>query len=448
MLNRFGNCISYQHAQRYVATVAEANDEQTIADGFFIPSNLKHGRFTQCAIDNLDFHESTKDGTTMHGTTQVIYQYPISDDLMLSTSTVPLQKSRKAALRTSDKFAPLESRLTLKDRQKSRSLCGKKLLSQCSEKPMEFHLNTLWHMIGTEAIQSEHMGNPLTHMTWNAFNKFFIEELVLATVIGYGPFFPQSPTCPDVVQSSVEYCMKVANKLGQEHCVLTCDQAIYEIVLVLKNKNPDRYKSLILRMGGFHIACNFMGAIGHLMKFSGIEDILVEATVYGSGTANKIMAGKDYYTMLRAHSLILAAFFELHWSSFHQWLIYKAGLWDEHLTEVENMMPYMVAAGHHKYVSCLPHYLKSMKQLPTTAPYVYEAFKRGNFNVHQTQGNFNGVWSDMALEQNCNCDAKTRLFNGITQTPQTIDKYLKALPVMTSVLEQVKTMVHMNQCNS
>ena len=122
----------------------------------------------------------------------------------------------------------------------------------------------------------------------------------------------------------------------------------------------------------------------------------------------------------------------------------RAGLWDEHLTEIENIMPYMVAAGHHKYVSCLLHYLESMKQLPTTAPYLYEAFKRGNFTVHQTQGSFNGVWSDMALEQTYNCDAKTQLFIGITQQPQTIDKYLKALPVMTSVSEQVKTMVHMN----
>ena len=240
----------------------------------------------------------------------------------------------------------------------------------------------------------------------------------------------------------------------------------------------------------------------------------------------KIMAGKDYYTMLRARSLILAAFFELHWRSFHQWLIYKhdedsgdlqyvalfienvsnlakfvsepnlqtskellqtlskfderlnrlitqfhesncssptskfwlmyidmvqilkryvhserAGLWDEHLTEAENMMPYMVGTVHHKYVSCLPHDLESIKQLSTTAPYVYEAFKRGNFNVHQTQGNFNEVWSDMALEQAYNCDAKTQLFSGITQQPQAIGKYLKALPVMTSVSEQVKTMV-------
>ena len=54
----------------------------------------------------------------------------------------------------------------------------------------------------------------------------------------------------------------------------------------------------------------------------------------------------------------------------------------------------------------------------------------------------------MALEQTYNCDAKTQLFNGITQQPQTIDKYFKALPVMTSVSEQAKTMVHINQCNS
>ena len=126
----------------------------------------------------------------------------------------------------------------------------------------------------------------------------------------------------------------------------------------------------------------------------------------------------------------------------------RDGLWDEHLKEIENMMPYMVAAGHHKYVSCLPHYLESMKQLPTTAPYVYEAFKKGNFTVHQTKGNFNGVWSDMALEQTYNCDAKTQLFTGISQHPQTIEKYLKALPVMTSASEQLKTMVHMNPSNS
>ena len=36
---------------------------------------MKHGLFTQCAVDNLEFHENTADGTTTHGTKHVFYQY-------------------------------------------------------------------------------------------------------------------------------------------------------------------------------------------------------------------------------------------------------------------------------------------------------------------------------------------------------------------------------------
>lgn len=44
------------------------------------------------------------------------------------------------------------------------------------------------------------------------------------------------------------------------------DQAIYEVVQSLQKKNKEKYAKLILRMGGFHIAQDFLGAIGHLMQ--------------------------------------------------------------------------------------------------------------------------------------------------------------------------------------
>ena len=100
----------------------------------------------------------------------------------------------------------------------------------------------------------------------------------------------------------------------------------------------------------------------------------------------------------------------------------RAGLWEEHLAEVEKMLPYLVAAGHYKYVSCLPHYLEAMRSLPTLAPYIYKAFKAGQFTVHQTEGRFNGVWTDMALEKTYNRDAKTKLFTGISQRPAAVGK--------------------------
>ena len=39
--------------------------------------------------------------------------------------------------------------------------------------------------------------------------------------------------------------------------------------------------------------------------------------------------------------------------------------WEDHLTALGNMLPYLVSAGHIKYVSCFPHYLVAMRNLPS-----------------------------------------------------------------------------------
>ena len=54
----------------------------------------------------------------------------------------------------------------------------------------------------------------------------------------------------------------------------------------------------------------------------------------------------------------------------------RAGLWEEYLPELENMLLYLVvAAGHCKYVSCLPHYLEAMIGLRPLALNNLKAFK-------------------------------------------------------------------------
>ena len=52
----------------------------------------------------------------------------------------------------------------------------------------------------------------------------------------------------------------------------------------------------------------------------------------------------------------------------------RAGLWEEYLPELENMLLYLVAAGHCKYVSCLPHYIEAMIGLRTLALNNLKAF--------------------------------------------------------------------------
>ena len=133
-------------------------------------------------------------------------------------------------------------------------------------------------------------------------------------------FFPQSPTNPDVVQASLDYFMSLTQQMNQSSTIVTCDQAIYDIVKGITKKNPVKCKSLVVRLGGFHIMENFIGAVGHFMKGSGIEDLLADNGVCLKGTVNKVMAGKDYYKIIRCHSLVCEAMLNLMWNSFEDWL--------------------------------------------------------------------------------------------------------------------------------
>ena len=63
-----------------------------------------------------------------------------------------------------------------------------------------------------------------------------------------------------------------------------------------------------------------MGAIGFLMKGSGIEEILSESGVCKKGTAEKVLNGKDYCKMLRCYSPLTEAIFGLLWIEFEQYV--------------------------------------------------------------------------------------------------------------------------------
>ena len=104
VINRFGNTISYQCAQRYPATIEDDLDKQPDIAGVFIPSELKkNGGFIQCALDNLDFSEHTADGSTLHATTHTIYKYLTKETghQLLPKVAIPPKKGRGIALQSS-----------------------------------------------------------------------------------------------------------------------------------------------------------------------------------------------------------------------------------------------------------------------------------------------------------------------------------------------------------
>jgi hypothetical protein len=68
---------------------------------------------------------------------------------------------------------------------------------------------------------------------------------------------------------------------------------------------------------------------------------------------------------------------------------------------------------------------------------VYDQFLKGNFAVRRMPGIFNGIWTDLALEQTQYRDAKTKGLKGITTKPKVQEKYIKAVPSLTAVADSV-----------
>ena len=103
---------------------------------------------------------------------------------------------------------------------------------------------TSWHGEAKEIITDEDFVRILMRLliarddieeqapTWSAFNEILADNNSekQPTIIAYGPLLPESPTNPAAVQSSLDYCMQLTRKLGQESTVVTVDQAIYDVV--------------------------------------------------------------------------------------------------------------------------------------------------------------------------------------------------------------------------
>jgi len=89
--------------------------------------------------------------------------------------------------------------------------------------------------------------------------------------------------------------------------VLTFDQPLWWKSQMIVQKEPEDsdLKSVILRLGGFHIQMSFLGCIGRIMSGSGLQQVL--EVVYAPNTVGHMLAGKAMARAFRGHMLVDAA---------------------------------------------------------------------------------------------------------------------------------------------
>ena len=92
-----------------------------------------------------------------------------------------------------------------------------------------------------------------------------------------------SSTELSTIYTVLNQVQKMCEVIGQKDAVITFDQAIYSKARQTQWFSPDEFKKTVIRLGGFHIALNFLALLEKKYLNSGLQDLLIESGVYAGG---------------------------------------------------------------------------------------------------------------------------------------------------------------------
>ena len=332
--NRLHQSISYDTLHRQLTSVSTDIMQQMEEDGIYIPSNVTRNTTNShvFALDNLDWRKKTLDGGSFHATTAIVIENandttPEDNAVNIPTLTAGTSTVRSKTLSglNDDTSTFPAGNVTKRDRQTSRSLQEINTLASLeteSDGTAEDIL-LLWK-IGRVLATSQVISIPddarLEELP--GFSAFCasLSTHHEASKIGYLSLIPASPTDPAVMKEEMARITKISKALGDKYTVITGDQATYELARTIRDKYPEEFENVVLLLGGFHLAHNYLKAICKIMRDSGAEDILVSSGLCTAGTARKMFGEKaEYYQTLYAIRLLSEAMWHLYWEAFETW---------------------------------------------------------------------------------------------------------------------------------
>ena len=113
--------------------------------------------------------------------------------------------------------------------------------------------------------------DPEVKPSWTVFNQSLSSEEREHTAVEYLPIIIAPALEFDTLNTVVKICMAISSRFGQQHTVITVDQALYYRLLELKWSHPQYQDKLIPRLGGLHVSMNFLKAIRDHMNGSGLD---------------------------------------------------------------------------------------------------------------------------------------------------------------------------------
>ena len=319
LISRFGLSVTYDRVNEIEGMIATAIAKQmSNTNGIYIPPELKKGKFTHFAADNLDFQEDTPDGKrTLHGTVLVAYQLAEDGDV-----------------KDNMKFDDSCQTFSIPECPYNLLPCTMKhnVKPQCKELD-KFH-NTphfetcvrdarigdmTWLLCKDICIKDSgsNQEQNLSGLTWSAHNAVVSQEKSGRTVVAVFPILNRTPTERSVQLTVIDQFTSVKTMLHApgRRSVITVDLGLYRPMQQLQMT----FKTdAILMPGDLHIIMAQLRAIGTFIEGSGIPEIWCESGIYSDVVVKRILQGKPVRRSVEAHIVTLQVLFSFFCDEFYK----------------------------------------------------------------------------------------------------------------------------------
>lgn len=431
LLARLGFSASYHDAQQLEISTIYHPSEPT-----------PRGTFCQYIFDNADFNVATLDGlNTFHSMGGIKCITP-------AQALPPAEKIKRLKIAPSavevGKLGVLELQAFEKVNKNVLKHIVVKDLNVENPIPSDIFApslpDVLW-MSGKWIYSLENISEVPIIPEWKGFMQLVCESVNSdKSCVKPLPFINSPPSDFNTVFTALKYAATDCNQQGLNSCFVTFDQPLYikarEITSSLSDDHL--FKTIIVRLGGFHMLMSYMGCIGHTMAGSGLKDVL--STVFAPNSVEKMLTGRAYSRAVRGHLLVQAALARIllngagvslqeqeslikilsntdeltprkvrensylttiqnklqnelgrvkeNGPTAALWVQYfnmisimkkfivaeHSGDWNSHLFCAQQMIPFFHASGHFQYAKCTHLYVQDMLNLTTKHPDILQHF--------------------------------------------------------------------------
>ena len=285
-LHRLGLSVSYNRVKYLERKIGHSVLEQFHAENLGCPTEMRFDLFTVGAVDNIDHNPSARTSKdSFHGTAISLFQARLNVNDGRKREFV----ISKGKFRLSDDFTNLPQIAEVGLAKGPQNVGIQTVHTEDTFLASEIEKEEEWaRTVALQIHNEQDVEDPELISTWSAYHGRNSNKVV-PWIGGLFSLFTDSSSSPSMLLHAIELVKKSVNFLNPDQIpIITGDQPVYAIMKKLQWSHQS-VRDMVVMMGGFHTEKHSIKAVGDALQESGWVDILAEAGVASSGTADGML---------------------------------------------------------------------------------------------------------------------------------------------------------------